>query len=162
MTVDVAPRSVLFVCLGNICRSPVAHVLFARAVAAEGLSGRVSVDSCGTGDWHVGEGAHPPMVAAAARAGFDLRAHRARTLSPADFERFDLIVPMDRSNERDLRRRGGEGRAEIRTFLSFVPDAGFADVPDPWGGPEHGYDEVIRLVERGIGPILSAARGGRS
>lgn len=144
--------SVLFVCLGNICRSPVAHRVLLDEVERRGLD--VHVDSCGTGPWHVGEGANPPMIEACKHAGIDLRSHVARQLQPADRERFQLVIAMDRQNERDILARCTTGTGAVRTFMSFVPEAAFPDVPDPWGGPRRGFDEVIDLVRRGTGPIL--------
>jgi len=130
-------RAVLFVCLGNICRSPLAEAAFRAAAERHGLD--VEVDSAGTGDWHVGE---PPDVRAqqvARRHGIDISHLRARRVSPRDFERFDLVVAMDGRNLADLRRmRDPEAQAELALLLDHVPGREGQAVADPYhGGEEH-------------------------
>ncbi|QYZ68448.1 low molecular weight protein-tyrosine-phosphatase [Neotabrizicola shimadae] len=135
--------AVLFVCLGNICRSPTAEGVFRAMAARAGLS--VTVDSAGTGGWHAGEPPHPPSVAAALRRGYDLRQQRARQVRPEDFTRFDLIYAMDRRNLQDLTdlRKGQGTRPAL--FLDLVPQLGLRDMPDPWYTGE--FDRVLDLVE---------------
>ncbi len=148
-------RSVLFVCLGNICRSPTAHGVFEGMVAARGLADRIAVDSAGTGDWHIG---HPPdarMQAAAQARGYDLAHLRARQVEPEDFLRFDHILAMDEANLRDLEAiRPAGGKAELRLFLDYAPDAHCREVPDPYYGGEAGFYEVIDLVEQASEGLL--------
>lgn len=142
-----APLSVLFVCLGNICRSPTAEAVFRQRLQQRGLDGRITVDSAGTGDWHIGRAPDPRTVAAAARRGYDLSPLRARQVEAADFHRFDWLLAMDRSNLHDLRQlRPATGRAELALFLSAAGLAE-AEVPDPYYGGADGFTRVLDLVE---------------
>ncbi|MCA9514482.1 MAG: low molecular weight phosphotyrosine protein phosphatase, partial [Myxococcales bacterium] len=131
------PTHVLFLCLGNICRSPLAEGVFRAEVERRGLGAAYVVDSAGTGAWHAGEPPDRRSVAVARKHGVDISAQRARQLAPEDFERFDWIVAMDGDNLRIARQRAGSGaRARVARFTSFVPDASVDDVPDPYyGGP---------------------------
>lgn len=149
---------VLFVCLGNICRSPTAHGLFAQLVRERGLQDRVRVDSCGTSGYHVGEGADGNMARAAREAGYDLSDQVSRQLHRSDYTSFDLLVAMDRSNERTIKSRApGGSEAEVVRFMEFVPDAPGPDVPDPYYGGMDGFHNVVSLIERGCGPLLDYA-----
>jgi protein-tyrosine phosphatase len=139
---------VCFVCLGNICRSPVAAAVFAERARAAGL--QVTVDSAGTSRYHLGEPAHPSSCAEAVRRGVAIDHHRAREFTPADFASFDVVVAMDRANERDLRRLApdDEARGKIVLLRSFDPSPGAdLDVPDPWGLPPSAYAEMFDIVE---------------
>ncbi len=141
--------SVLFVCLGNICRSPLAEGLFVRHARERGVDGRFTVDSCGVGDWHAGELADPRTRKVAARYGLELT-HRARIIDPReDFARFELILPMDDSVLRSVLRLGGPPE---RTLLmrSFEPGASGepADVPDPYTGTEADFEHVHAVLDR--------------
>ena len=150
-------QSVLFVCLGNICRSPLAEGVFRSELGRRGLAGRISVDSCGTGGWHVGEPPDPRSVACARSHDIDISAQRARQLQIEDFHRFDWIVTMDRANLRQcLDRRPVSSAAELRTFMSFVAEAEVEDVPDPYYGGDDGFEHVYDLLRRGVGPLLDA------
>ncbi|MDX1620336.1 MAG: low molecular weight protein-tyrosine-phosphatase [Nitriliruptorales bacterium] len=142
---------ILFVCLGNICRSPTAEAAFREAADDAGLE--VEVDSAGTGDWHIGEPPDRRMQSAALEDGLQL-AGRARQVEPVDFERYDLLVAMDRENRRDLERLAPDPEAadKIRLFREFQPDADAPDVPDPYYGGDDGFHEVVRIVR-------SAAKG---
>ncbi|NIC07864.1 low molecular weight protein-tyrosine-phosphatase [Billgrantia bachuensis] len=143
---------VLFVCLGNICRSPTAEGVFRRELESAGLAHRVEVDSCGIGDWHVGNPPDPRSAEAARRRGIDLSEVRARQLSAEDFHRFDYLLAMDHDNLAALRQQCPEAcQAHIGLFLDF---AGQVDrpVPDPYYGGERGFEEVLDLIE-------SASRG---
>lgn len=141
---------VLFVCLGNICRSPTAEAVFRKLAAEAGLE--VQADSAGTGNWHAGEPPHPPAVAAGLRRGYDLRGLRARQVTPADFLDFDRIYAMDRRNLDDLARiRPGQG-AVPRLFLDLAPGFGTRDVPDPWYTGE--FDLVIDMAETASRALL--------
>jgi protein-tyrosine phosphatase len=146
-------RSVLFVCLGNICRSQACEGVMRHLVAERGLDGEVAVDSAGTGDYHLGELADPRMRAAAASRGYRLT-HRARQVEPEDFDRFDLILAMDGSNLRDLRRLAGGRTDHVRLLSEFLPDGSPADVPDPYYGGEQGFERVLDLVEEACPEVL--------
>lgn len=145
-----APFRVAFVCTGNICRSPMAEVVFRDLAERAGLSAFVSSTSSGTGDWHVGEQADTRTIAALRRRGYDGTAHRARQFALEDFDRNDLIVALDRSHERILSSwaRSPEDVDKLALLLSFDAAAGGAlDVPDPYyGGPEM-FDEVLGMIE---------------
>jgi len=139
---------VLFVCLGNICRSPTAQGVFEGLVATRGLSGEIAVDSCGTGAWHVGSTPDRRAVAAAARRGYDLGSLRARQVQPEDFETFDYILAMDRDNLADLEAmRPDDFPGHLGLFLAFAREGAPADVPDPYYGGDAGFEEVLDLIE---------------
>ena len=136
--------SILFVCLGNICRSPTAEAVTRQLAARAGCDLRL--DSAGTGDWHVGEAPCPGMVRAAAAHGYDLTGLRARQIAAADFARFDLIVAMDRENLADIADLAPKGaRAAVRLFTAFAPETGVSDVPDAYF--THDYDGALALIE---------------
>jgi protein-tyrosine phosphatase len=146
---------VLFVCMGNICRSPTAEAVFRELVRRESPELDVAVDSAGTHDYHVGEAPDPRTVRAAARRGIDLSTLRARQVEPADFQRHDLILAMDRLNHVTLLERSPpEYHERIRLFLDFAPGAGTRDVPDPYYGGAAGFDEVLDLVEEAAQGLL--------
>ncbi|MBL8614608.1 MAG: low molecular weight phosphotyrosine protein phosphatase [Deltaproteobacteria bacterium] len=150
---------VLFVCMGNICRSPVAEAIFADLVAAEGLGSRFDIDSAGTIDLHAGEAPDPRSAAEAARRGLALR-HRARGLRPDDFQRFDWIIALDAHNLEALRARApAKPRARLALLRSFDPlSPPGAEVPDPYyGGPE-GFALVHDLCLRAGRGLLEQLR----
>jgi protein-tyrosine phosphatase len=134
--------NVLMVCLGNICRSPTAEAVLRAKLEAAGLAHRVSVDSAGTGDWHIGNPPDPRSQRHAAKRGYDLSALRGRQVAEADFHRFDLILAMDENNLADLQRLAPDGghRAELRLFAHV-------EVPDPYTGGAEGFERVLDLVE---------------
>lgn len=151
---------ILFVCLGNICRSPTAEAVLRALAAREAPELPLEVDSAGTAAYHVGQPPDPRTRAAAARRGYDLSALRARTVEPGDFERFDLILAMDRENLQDLRRRApSHAHERLRLFLEFAPDAP-EDVPDPYYGGPNGFEEVLDLVETATRALLAHLRQG--
>ncbi len=131
-----ARPAILFVCLGNICRSPLAEAAFRLAAERAGLD--VTVDSAGTGDWHVGEPPDPRAIAVARAHGLDIAGYRGRQVSPADFERFDHVVALDHANLARLRALRPEGaRASLSLLLDHVPGRAGEPVADPYyGGPE--------------------------
>ncbi len=133
---------VLMVCLGNICRSPTAEAVLRAKLDAAGLADRVSVDSAGTGSWHIGSPPDERSQRHAAQRGYDLSALRGRQVAQDDFHRFDLILAMDDDNLADLQRLAPNGacRAEVRLFAS-------AEVPDPYAGGAAGFERVLDLVE---------------
>jgi len=151
-----APR-ILFVCLGNICRSPLVEGVARRRCAEAGLA--VEVASCGTGHWHVGEGADPRMLRAAAAAGFDLSAHRARQLRAADLDEYDFVFGMDGDNLRGIGRLvTPRSRAETGRFLTWSGAAPPEDFPDPYYGDADGFTRCVALAERGVAGLLERLR----
>lgn len=151
---------VLFVCTGNICRSPTAHGLFRQKVRAAGLADRVAIDSAGTHDYHVGDPPDGRSIRHAAARGIDLSDLRARKVGGADFMKFDLILAMDRGHLAHLARIGPPGTADrLHLFLDFAdgPARGL-DVPDPYYGRADHFDEVLDLVERGAEGLLAEVR----
>ncbi len=134
---------ILFVCLGNICRSPSAEAVVRAKAEARGLA--LTLDSAGTGDWHVGSPPYGPMQVAARARGYEMSDLRARQVSPADFQRFDLILAMDGQNLADLRGLQSAG-AELRLFTDFSPQSGADHVPDPYYTRD--FDGALDLIER--------------
>ncbi len=156
------PTRILFVCLGNICRSPTAHGVFEHLLSQDNGDMRVDVDSAGTGDWHVGKAPDPRTRAAAARRGYSLEHLRARTVEDEDFGRFDYILAMDDANLRELRRRCPAGfRGHLGLFLEFAANSRVREVPDPYyTSGEQGFDEVLDLVEAASAGLLRHLRSG--
>jgi len=145
--------SVLFVCLGNICRSPMAEAIFRDKIRKRGLEGRVRVASAGTGDWHVGKPPHEGTRSILDRNGVSWEGLKASRIVREDGESFDLIVAMDRRNERDIRTViGDNARAEVILFLSLVPELGLEDVPDPYYTGN--FDEVYEMVTKGCERLI--------
>lgn len=150
---------VLFVCLGNICRSPLAEGVMRHLVEERGLSDRVEVDSAGTGAWHVGESPDPRSVEVAARNGVSLEGQSARKVVPADFRDFTRVIAMDQSNLRDLSGFAPDGApADLRMLRDHDP-LGAGDVPDPYYGGEDGFDRVYEMVERSCRALLDEIEG---
>jgi protein-tyrosine phosphatase len=154
---------VLFVCMGNICRSPTAHGVFARYLRERAPELDVEVDSAGTHDYHVGSPPDPRAIAAAARRGVDLTAQRARLVKVADFQRHDLIVAMDRLNREVLLDLSPAAyRERVRLLMEFagVPldDGEQLDVPDPYYGGAVGFERVLDLIEQAAHGLLAEIR----
>ncbi len=152
---------VLFVCLGNICRSPLSQGVFEEAVRREGLSGKIEADSAGThGFYHAGEAPDPRAQESAASRGIDISVQRARLLEREDCERFDYILTMDEQNyERVTALCPGHGtRALIRPFLDFAPDRPEREVPDPYHGGPEGFDLAMDLAEAASEGLLEDIR----
>jgi protein-tyrosine phosphatase len=149
---------ICFVCLGNICRSPTAEAVMAALLARHELVGQIELDSAGTGRWHIGELADPRTRAAAARRGLSLT-HRARQLTRADGDRFDLLVGMDASNLRAARAIVGDhARAELVLLRAFDAEApAGAEVPDPYSGGPAGFEQVLDQCERACAGLLRDA-----
>jgi protein-tyrosine phosphatase len=151
---------VLFVCLGNICRSPTAEGVMRALVNEAGLQERIELDSAGTGGWHVGESPDARATEAAGRRGIVLEG-AARKVRPRDFEEFDLILAMDSSNLRDLQRIAPDeqAREKVRLLREWDPTAdGDLDVPDPYYGGPGGFDEVLDLVQAACAALLKQLR----
>lgn len=153
---------VLFVCLGNICRSPTAEGVFRKVVADARLEHAIEARSAGTHAYHVGEGADPRSTRAAKRRGYDLSAHRARRVVASDFENFDYVLAMDRDNLRHLeaaaRGVGREAAAHVGMLLEFASTAKFDEVPDPYSRGEDGFELVLDLIESASEGLLEHIR----
>ncbi len=136
---------VLFVCLGNICRSPLAEGIFIHLARERGVLDRFRVDSCGTGGWHAGERADPRSIAVAAKHGIELPSI-ARKFDPRrDPIEFDWLIPMDRQNHRDLLDHGVPGE-KLRLMLEYHPELKSGEVPDPYYGGPDGFDKVYEML----------------
>lgn len=150
----------LFVCLGNICRSPTAEGVFRELARREGLLDRYTLDSAGTGDWHVGSDPDPRMVDAAVAQGYRLEG-KARQVRAEDFSDFDLILAMDRNNHRDLLKMAPDlARERIQLFRVHDPEEAGSDVPDPYYGGPDGFRQVVQIVERNARIWLERTAGG--
>jgi protein-tyrosine phosphatase len=159
----MAHHRILFVCLGNICRSPMAEGVFRRVVAEEGLTDSFVIDSAGLGDWHIGQAPDHRAQKAARTRGVDISDQSARQVADDDFDRFDLLLVMDGSNFEELSARAPhEARGKIRPFLDFAPHAGTKDVPDPFFGGADGFDHVLDLIEAAAHGLLASLRDKES
>ena len=156
MSSDSGQARVLFVCMGNICRSPTAEGVFRALLARESLEERVFVDSAGTGGGHAGEPPDGRAAAAAAKRGYDLSAQRARQVSLNDFHHFHFMIAMDSQNIRDLRAIAPAAmREKPRLLLDFAREPlPTREVPDPYYGGVDGFDRVLDLVEAGCHGLL--------
>ena len=147
---------ILFVCSGNICRSPTAEGVFRALVEKQGLGSEIETDSAGTGGWHAGEPPDERSQEAALRRGIDIGGQRARQVIPADFDAFDLVVAMDNGHRRHLLRLAPpSAKDRIRLFLDYAPGAEGGDVPDPYFGGATGFDRVLDLIEAGSAGLLA-------
>jgi len=150
------PIRVLFVCAGNICRSPMAEAVFRHLVSEVGLADRFEIASVGTGSWHVGEKPHPGTQAILQRYGIHLYDKRAAHLAVSDFDHYDYVVAMDGENMEDMRRLRPALSGNVRRLLEYAPHSTTLDVPDPYynGGFEH----VYTLVTAGCKGLLTTIR----
>ncbi|MHC5006270.1 MAG: low molecular weight protein-tyrosine-phosphatase [Planctomycetota bacterium] len=159
-TPQPAPISVLFVCMGNICRSPLAEGLFCHKARGRGVETRFIVDSAGTGGWHAGERADGRVREVAKRHGVDLNG-QARQVTPEDFNRFDHVICMDDENRRQLEQAGAPG-GKLRLLLECDPAAAVREVPDPYYGGRSGFETVYSLIDSAcaalLDELLAAAR----
>lgn len=152
-------RAVLFVCMGNICRSPTAEGVFRRLLELEAPDLEVLVDSAGTHAYHIGHPPDPRACRAAERRGFDLRSQRARQIAVEDFARYELVLAMDRENYAHLVELCPEEyRERVRLFLEFAPTLGRDEVPDPYYGGANGFEYVLDLVEEAARGLLEHLR----
>jgi len=140
------PPAILFVCLGNICRSPTAEAVFRRKAQIAGLD--VIIESAGTGAWHAGEPPDPRAIEHGERKGYDFSGQSARKVTAADFSRFDYVLAMDQSNLSELRSVCPPGYSgHLSRFLRFAPNNENKNVPDPYYGGTDGFTQVINLIE---------------
>ena len=163
---DGQPFQITVVCLGNICRSPIGEVVLRDRISAAGLGDLVAVDSAGTGDWHLGEGADPRTLAVLDAHGYD-HDHTARQITPHWFASIDLALAMDESNYANLERliaRSGQD-TELRMMRSFDPTLAHLpephpdlDVPDPYYGGPDGFTEVLQMIERASDGLTTELR----
>ncbi|KTC33645.1 MAG: low molecular weight protein-tyrosine-phosphatase [Pseudomonas sp.] len=150
---------VLFVCLGNICRSPTAEGVLRHKLREAGLAGQVRVASAGTSDWHVGKAPDSRSQRAALQRGYDLSAQRAQQVSSADFSHYDLILAMDQSNLRNLKAlQPARGKAELDLFLRRY-EAVIDEVPDPYYDGEKGFEQVLDLIEAACDRLVIELKG---
>ena len=167
-----APRTpgdyrIALVCLGNICRSPMADVILKHHLDVAGLAGRVTVESAGTGDWHVGNPMDTRAAASLAGEGYDPSAHRARQFTASRAPAYDLVLAMDRSNLETLSELGVPAD-RLRLFRDFDPVPEGGEVPDPYYGGDDGFAEVLAMVERTAAGLVQALQrqpelvGGRT
>jgi len=162
-------RSVLFVCLGNICRSPLAEGVFRAVLAERGQAHHFRLDSAGTGAWHAGSAPDPRSIDVARRHGVDIGGQKARKITGADFAGFDLILGMDRSNVEDLKRMAAElGAGTVGLYMNYALGT-TQDVPDPYYGGTGGFDDVYRMIREasealadGLGARASTASSGQA
>ena len=149
----MAKHRLLFVCLGNICRSPMAEGVFRRVAEEQGVLDRFEIDSAGLGDWHAGQAPDTRAQQATGNRGIDISGQSARQVTAADYARFDLLLAMDSANYEKLTELAPkEARHKVRQFLDFAPQTGTRDVPDPFFGGREGFDHALDLIE-------AAARG---
>lgn len=154
----MSDRGVLFVCLGNICRSPLAEVIARHKFAEAGLE--LPLASAGTGDWHVGHGADPRACAVAAEHGYNLSSHRARQVQPADFGRYGWVLGMDRANLAHLRQmQPADGVARVGLLLDEAGIGNSLEVPDPYFGDDAGFVSVLKLLEQAVDGLLEEIAG---
>lgn len=150
------------VCLGNICRSPVAEVVLTARIADAGLADRVEVTSSGTGTWHLGEAMDPRAASTLTTAGYDGSRHSAQRFDPGSLAGLDLVLAMDGSNLSDIRETVADltdaDAERVRLFRDFDPDEPGGDVPDPFYGGDAGFEEVLTMVERTAAVIAAQLR----
>lgn len=159
MPADRKPFRVLFVCMGNICRSPAAEIIFRKQVGDAGLDEAIDIDSAGTIGYHAGKGPDPRMADTLRRRGYPI-AGRARQVTAADLAEFDLVLAADEENLADLRRIDREGlhRAKIRLLVDSCVEKEATHVPDPYYGGQQGFEEVADLVEDACAGLLEEIR----
>ncbi|WP_028487843.1 low molecular weight protein-tyrosine-phosphatase [Thiothrix lacustris] len=150
---------VLFVCMGNICRSPTAQGVFEHLVHSQGLSDRILIDSAGTHAYHVGNPPDKRSQGAAKSRGLDLSGQRARKVTLADIEAFDYVLAMDRTNLDDLQDMvAASQRERVRLFMAFAERWNVDEVPDPYYGGESGFERVLDMVEDAAAGLLEHIR----
>jgi len=152
-------KKVLFVCMGNICRSPTAEAVFRHYVEQAGLSEEIYIDSAGTHDYHIGEIPDRRARQAAGQRGYEMAGLRGRQVSPEDFERFDYVLAMDRGNLTNLERlRPSDAQSHLGLFLDFARSHAEREVPDPYYGGVDGFERVLNMVEDAAEGLLTYLR----
>jgi len=144
---------ILFVCLGNICRSPLAEAIFKHKIAESGLSGKFIVDSSGTGDYHIGEDPDARTIEVAIRNGVSI-SHKARQFSTRDFDSFDYIIAMDESNLRNIRNLKNNIEKGRLMLMRDFDESKDKNVPDPYFGGKDGFDEVFDILDASLANFL--------
>lgn len=153
----MATHRILFLCLGNICRSPMAEGIFRHLVEAKKLGGSFHIDSAGMGAWHTGDPPDDRGQQTLRKKGIDISGQRARQVCLDDFENFDLLVGMDRSNRETLLGLAPEKHThKVRLLLEFAPGTGIEEVPDPYYGGANGFDKVFDLIDAGTQGLLAS------
>lgn len=151
--------TIAMVCLGNICRSPIAHIVLEDRLAKAGLDDRFAVVSSGTGGWHEGQPMDPRAAAVLAAAGYDPTRHRARTFTTDWYAEYDLLLAMDHSNQADMLELAPtvDQQSQVRLFRDFDPEASHNDneVPDPYYGGGEGFEDVLRMIERTTDELMA-------
>ncbi len=151
--------SVVFVCMGNICRSPTAEAVFRRYVENAGLAGHILIDSAGTHDYHIGDAPDLRAQRAAQQRGYDMSSLRGRQVGEVDFHRFDYVLAMDKANLAILQRLAPPaGDAQVRLFLEYARHHGEREVPDPYYGGPDGFERVLDMVEDASDGLLQHIR----
>lgn len=156
----MAQQSVLFICLGNICRSPMAEAIFTSKVKERGLESLISVDSAGTGNWHVGEVPDSRTISTLAKHGIAW-VSRARQVKPSDFTEFDYVVAMDQANEADLVSWKGSDPDRVSLMMDWAAEVG-EEVPDPYYGGLDGFDKIFEMLDRAADGLLNHIVSNRS
>jgi protein-tyrosine phosphatase len=147
---------ILFCCMGNICRSPTAEGMLRQMLTAQAAHLQIELDSAGTHDYHLGEAPDARAVQAAKRRGIDLSQLRARQVLAQDFEQFDLVIAMDQQNLEHLQRLAPmQLRDRIKLMMDYAPQFGTPNVPDPYYGPSHGFEEVLDLLQAASEGLLA-------
>lgn len=158
-------KQILFVCLGNICRSPLAEAIFNHLLVEKGLDGKYLADSCGTSNYHIGDRPDPRTIRNARQHQIEIT-HLGRQLGTQDFAQFDLILAMDRVNLlyiNDLAAKAPQQKAETKMIRSFDSEAlGLQDVPDPWYGSEQGFEEVFQMLWRSCEELINQLEKGKA
>lgn len=150
---------VLFVCMGNICRSPTAEGVFSRLIQEQGIAGRIEVDSAGTHAYHIGEPPDRRAQVSAMKRGIDLSAQRARRIEKTDFERFDYVLAMDEENYDRLAALCPEAhQAKLKLLMDYAPALKQTEVPDPYYGGDNGFERVLDMVEHAAQGLLADIR----
>jgi protein-tyrosine phosphatase len=163
ISAGMGKHRLLFVCLGNICRSPMAEGMFRRVAEEEGVLDRFEIDSAGLGDWHVGQAPDSRAQAAALTRGIDISDQCARQVTKEDFARFDLLIAMDGANYDELVELAPKSaRHKIRRFLDYATHAGTKDVPDPFFGGREGFDHALDLIEQAARGLLVYVQGNEA
>jgi len=165
VAIESLPVKILFVCLGNICRSPTAHAVFEQKVSAQGLDQFFMVDSAATGAWHIGCAPDRRTSKIAAKHGYPMDHLRARQVCAGDFNQFDYMLAMDKNNLRELEalssslnQEGGQCRATLALFLPFSGCSSIDEVPDPYAGKDADFEQVLSIVEQAVQQLVEVMK----